>query len=72
MQVGPLQKPLYFSQPAQQPGQGFLLVAALLSKSSNLIPEPVDLGRQCRRPAVWHATLPPRPNTRTAVGEIWS
>jgi hypothetical protein len=72
MQVGPLQKPLYFRQPAQQRGQRFLLVAALLSKSSYLVAEAADLGRQCRRPAVWHATLPPRPNTRTAVGETWS
>jgi hypothetical protein len=69
MQVGPLQEALYFGQPAQERGQGFVLVAALLSKAGDLVAEPADLSRQRRRPAVGHATLPARPNPRTAVGE---
>ena len=69
MQVGPLQEAFYFGEPAQQRGQRFVLVAALLSKSSDLVAEPADLGRQCRRPTVGHAALPARPNPRTAVGE---
>jgi hypothetical protein len=69
MQVGPLQKPFYFGQPAQQRGQRFVLVTALLSKPGDLVAEPADLSCQCRRPAVGHAALPACPNPRTAVGE---
>jgi hypothetical protein len=45
MQVGPLQRAFYLGQPAEQRGQGFLLVAALLSKPDDLVTEPADLGR---------------------------
>jgi hypothetical protein len=48
MQVAPLQKAFYFSQPAQQRGQGFVLVAALLSKSSDLVAETLALRASSR------------------------
>jgi len=72
MQVGPLQEALYFGHTAQQRGQRFVLVAALLSQVGDLVAESADLGCQCRRPAVGHAALPARPNPRTAVGEVRS
>jgi hypothetical protein len=72
MQVGSFQKAFYFSQPAKQRGQRFMLVAALLSKPSDLIAEPADLGRQCSRPTVGHAALSARPDPRPAVGETQS
>jgi len=72
MQVVPLQEAFYFGQPAQQRGQRFVLVAALLSKPGNLVAEPANLGRQCRRPTVGYPALPTRPNPRSAVGEARS
>jgi hypothetical protein len=72
MQVTALQKAFYFGQPAQQRGQGFVLVAALLSKPGNLVAEPADFGRQRRGPAVGHATLPARANPRTSMRETRS
>jgi hypothetical protein len=72
MQVATPQKAFYFGQSAQQRGQCFLLVAALLSKPGDLVAEPADLGCQCRRPAVGHGALPARPNPCTAVGEMRS
>jgi hypothetical protein len=72
MQVGPLEEAFYFGQPAQQRGQRFLLVAAVLSKPGDLVAEPADFSRQCRRPAIGHAALAPSPNPHTAVGETRS
>jgi hypothetical protein len=72
MQVTALQKAFYFGQPAQQRGQGFVLVAALLSKPGDLVAEPADFGCQRRGPAVGHAALPARPNPRPPWGETWS